>query len=67
MGKIIRVQQNLANYSATSGDRPGYFSVLFTKLSTGLYFPKHHRMENKWQNVNQIFLRNLPNWKGRIE
>ena len=44
--KIINEQENLANYSATSGDRPGYFSVLFAKLSKSLYFPKHHRLEN---------------------
>jgi len=39
-GKIIRVQENLANYSATSGDRPEYFSVLFTRKFDKIIFSK---------------------------
>ncbi len=32
-GTIIRVQENLANYPETNGDRPEYFSVLFVTVS----------------------------------
>ena len=54
-GKIIRVQENLANYSATSGDCPGYFSVLFTIVLTSLYFPKHYWMQNNWRKVRHFW------------